>query len=74
MYFASVDTKQLQEMFSNAYQSGKLSVTIKCADTSVYEEMLDYLISQECIFDYLEGGNSVSYVKMDNVCAILIYL
>lgn len=74
MYFTSVDTKQLQETFSNAYRSGKLSITLKCADASVYEEMLDYLISKERIFDYLEGGNSVSYVKMDNVYAILIYL
>ena len=61
-YFDSMDTEKLAWIFSDAYEKGREYVEIKCADAVVYRQMYTYLIEEQHIFDYLNGGkDTVSY-------------
>lgn len=73
LYFSEVNSKQLSEVFSNAYAAGKTYETIKCADENVYNDMRDFLFGKEKIFGYIQT-NSVKYVEFTERCALTIYL
>ncbi len=74
IYFESPDEQQLRNVFSRAYEQGKESVTLKSSDATVYEQLHQYLILEEHIFDYLQGGSSVSYVEIPEQQSLLVYL
>lgn len=57
-YFDSLDGPKLKGLFNSAYATGQSSVTIKCANSSVYSLMIGELIDGNKIFDYLESGTS----------------
>lgn len=62
LYFTSLDRELLEGCFQKAWENGREDVTLKCADAGVYEEMFDYLITQQGIFDYLGSGEDrISY-------------
>lgn len=73
LYFEKVDRNQLEEAFENAYARGEISVSIKCSDPYVFNEMREHLIGEENIFDYL-GTSSVRYVEYPDRNVVLIYL
>ncbi len=74
IYFTEFDENKLAGLFVNAYADGKTTVQLKCADTNVYQEFYNHLITNEHIFDYLNGGRSVKYVEMREQCSMLFYL
>ncbi len=74
IYFESVDEEQINEVFTNAYAQQYSSVTLKCSNESVYTALYQYLIWDEKVFDYLQNGESVSYVEMNEQLALLFYL
>ncbi len=75
LYFDSVVERQIGEAFDKAYAEGQSTVTLKCADSDVYQAMDRYMIEKEHIFDYLAGGNTkVNYLKMDDRRCFLFYL
>lgn len=74
LYFTSYDEAKLSQIFANAYANGETMVMLKCSDATVYQTLLDQLITQQQIFDYLNGSANVSYTKMDNQYSILFNL
>ncbi len=74
IYFESVDEEQINEAFTNAYAQRHSSVTLKCSNESVYTALYQYLIWDEKVFDYLQSGESVSYVEMNDQLSLLFYL
>lgn len=74
LYFTSYDEAKLTQIFSDAYANGEEAVMLKCADEVVYQTMLDHLITQQKIFDYLNGSENVNYTKMEAQRSILFQL
>lgn len=64
LYFTQVDEDMLAGIFSSAYEEGSGYVTLKCADEAVYQEMMEYLIEKQEIFQYLDASEgTVSYAE-----------
>ncbi len=62
-YFTEDDHDKLREVFDRAYLAGEKILTIRCADQTVYDEMDDYLFTQEKVFRYLRGTGKARYVR-----------
>ncbi len=74
VYFTDTDDAQLASAFATAYDRMKDTVSIKCADPTVFRDMERYLIDREHIFDYLRGNSKVNYIKMQDRNLFLFYL
>lgn len=61
-YFTQPDEAKLEALFANAYAQGSTYITLKCASKDVYDTMFRMLITEQGIFQYLNGEEStVSY-------------
>ena len=60
LYFTRADMEQVAKAFETAAQEERGSVTLKCADETVYEALYERLLTQQEIFQYLPG-DSVSF-------------
>ena len=74
-YFTSIDEAALQQVFTKGYDSREATVTIKCANDSVYDGMVQYLIDEQKIFHYLQNANgTVSYAGNKDLHSITFWL
>lgn len=74
-YFTSIDEGALQQVFSRGYERQEVTVTLKCANDSVYDGMVQYLIEEQKIFQYLQNANgSVSYAGNKDLHSITFWL
>ncbi|MCR4696821.1 MAG: hypothetical protein K5654_05865 [Lachnospiraceae bacterium] len=62
LYFKSVDQEALAAAFSRSRQLGLESVEIKCSSKQVYDDMKEYLIDENHVFDYLDKEN-LTYIQ-----------
>ncbi len=61
-YFTEPDEAKLESLFTKAYAEGSTYITLKCASKDVYDTMFRMLITEQEIFQYLNGEEStVSY-------------
>jgi len=61
LYLTAYQESELQNIFLKAAQNGRKDVCIKAADTKVYTELIDRLITRQEIFGYIENsGQDVS--------------
>jgi len=75
LYFTSLDTEKIGQVFSDAYLSDKMHVEIKCADSVVYREVYSYLIEEQNIFEYLDKGkDTVSYYEDEELLLLEFWL
>ncbi len=56
--FFTYDREQMKRLFDNARLNNKAFVTMKCADEACFQEIMEALITDYEIFDYLDVGNS----------------
>ncbi len=62
LYFDRINPSVLSAVFKEAFKKGEQHVTIKCSSDAVFQEMKDYLLEEQKIFDYMsEGTESISY-------------
>lgn len=62
--FSSYDREQMERLFRRAREQGREDVTVKCADESCYEQVIDMLIDRQEIFDFLgETDGTVAYAQ-----------
>lgn len=54
VYFTEPDMEKAAALFEKAYEQQAECVTLKCADTRVYQEMKQKLIDQQAVFAYLD--------------------
>ena len=74
-YFDSVDTEKLDGLFGQAYEQDCTYITLKCSSSEVYEEMTEYLIEEQGIFQYLQNGeNTVSYADNEEQMSLSFWL
>ncbi len=74
LYFTDVDDDRLEAAFSHAYDNMQNTVSVKCADETIFREMERYLIDKEHIFNFLRGNSKVNYIKMQDRNLFLFYL
>ena len=73
--FQSYDREQMAALFSGAAERGKQDVTIKCADTACYEEILNALVEGQEIFDYLNDGESrIAYAQNEKQLSLTFWV
>lgn len=64
LYFDELNEPQISLAFENAKMAGKETIEFKCANNSVYEQMGEYLLNQNHIFDYLSSDmESVKFMQ-----------
>ena len=57
-YFTEVNSRQLEQLIERYKAEERESVTLKCADDDIYQQMADELLSEQKIFKYLNGENN----------------
>ncbi len=74
-YFNSYDEDVLRTFFEQGYAQGRSFVTFRCADENVYGTVLEELITNQKIFDYLESADGkVAYAKDDHKLSMTFWL
>ena len=75
VYFTEINEQQLETVFQNAANQGQTEIALKCADRSVYEEMVRNLITDQKIFSYMSGdGGSVAYAQNEKQLSMTFWL
>jgi hypothetical protein len=62
LYLTGLDAEALNQMFQKAYERGEDTLQFQCANASVYEQVSEYLLEEQHIFDFVNATNSVSYI------------
>lgn len=74
-YFISYDREQMTELFRRAREQGRGSISIKCGDEECYHEILEILIEDHEIFDYLEKREgSVAYARNEKQLSLTFWV
>lgn len=58
-YFTDINEEQLAQVFEKSYSYGEDYVTLQCADEAVYRDMVNYLITDQKIFRYLNEPDGI---------------
>lgn len=75
LFFTEVDKEKLARVFASAYEKESSYVTLKCADSSVYKEMIYHLIEEQGIFKYLNAREgTVSYAENEEQQSLSFWL
>lgn len=72
LYFTDADLEQAGLALETAVREGRESVTFKCADREAYEELYQELLTEQKIFQYLQGG-AVSYAVSEEQLALTFF-
>ncbi len=74
-YFTQVDFAQLEELTGRYYEEERETLTIKCSDQEVYDGMLQALLEEQKVFDYLRPeGNSIQYTDSPEQLSVTFWL
>jgi len=71
LYFEGYDRQQLENIFDSEAVKQADYVTLKCADSQVFCEMLSAVIDDREIFGIIENnGGAISYASNEELCTI----
>ncbi|MBD5470646.1 MAG: hypothetical protein HDR19_05910 [Lachnospiraceae bacterium] len=71
LYFERYDVQQLENIFDSESVKQEDYVTLKCADTEVYHEMLSAIIEDRQIFGIIKNNEgAISYASNEELCTI----
>ena len=73
LYFTDADLEQAGQALETAMREGRESVTFKCAGREIYEKLYEELLTEQRIFQYLQGG-AVSYAASEEQLALTFFL
>lgn len=74
-WFQEADWKQLKTLVERYYSEGRETLTLKCANEGVYQEMINQLLGEQKIFDYLQPeGDSILYSDSARQMSITFWL
>lgn len=74
-WFDEMDWEQLRLLTERYYEEGRETMTLKCADERVYQEMLDKLLEEQQIFAYLQPEeDSILYTDSPGQLSITFWL
>ena len=61
LYFTGYDEQRLSDIFAKAIEQGKETVTIKCSNRAVYDEMYGILLDEQKVFEFVNSEGTVAY-------------
>ena len=61
LYFTEYDEDRLTDIFTRAIVSGQETVTFKCSDSTVYDEMCRILLDEQKIFELMGSAGTIAY-------------
>ncbi|MBD5451750.1 MAG: hypothetical protein HDR25_03810 [Lachnospiraceae bacterium] len=71
LYFEQYDRQQLENIFDSEAVKQEDYVTLKCADSQVYQEMLSEIIDERQIFGIIKNNEgAISYASNEELCTI----
>lgn len=74
-YFTTVDKEQIQAVFAAAEAAGYEAVTLKCAGEAVYRELVELLVGQQEIFDYMEcDTGEIAYAENEEQLSVTFWV
>lgn len=74
-WFKEMNWEQLKTLVDRYNQEGRETLTLKCANEEIYQEMLEQLLGEQRIFDYLKPeGDSILYTDSDRQLSITFWL
>lgn len=73
--FTDYNREQMQGIFQRFLESGKKDVTIKCTDELVFRQILNAMVEEQEIFDYLSGDyDSVGYTQNEKQLSMTFWV
>lgn len=74
-YFTEVDFEQIEQVIKRYLEEKRETITLRCSDETVYEEMSEELLNKQKIFKYLDGeNNSILYTDAPKQLSITFWL
>lgn len=71
LYFEQYDIQQLENIFDSEAVKQEDYVTLKCADSQVFQEMLSAMIDERQIFGIIKNNEgAISYASNEELCTI----
>ena len=74
-YFLEADYEQLARLVERYYAENRETVTIRCSNDDVYQQMWNELLEKQKIFKYIKGeNNSIMYTDLPKQRSITFWL
>ena len=74
-YFTGIDVKQLEQLVEQYKADGRETVTLKCANQEVYQNMVEELLTRQKIFEFFPAENSsILYTDAPKQLSITFWL
>lgn len=74
-YFAEADWQQLENLAARYREEKRETLTLKCKTEEVYQEMMNELLEEQRIFDYLKPeGDSILYTDSPKQLSITFWM
>ena len=74
LYFTTYDENRLADVFSKAIANGQETVTLKCSNRIVYEEIRRILLEEQKIFRFIESDGTIAYTDNDEQQILTFWL
>jgi len=75
LYLDYYDETKIGEIFDRAYANNQKTISMKCGNLEIYDEVREYLIKDNGIFEYLRGdASTISYVEDEDQRTICFWL
>ncbi len=73
--FTAYDKEQMQTVFSRFLEENRPDVTVKCADVEVFRQILQAMVEEQEIFDYLpSGSDSIGYTQNEKQLSMTFWV
>lgn len=73
--FTTYDREQMKALFDRAAGEGRADVTVKCADSACFQEILEALIENQEIFDYLASETgTIAYAHNEKQLSLTFWV
>lgn len=73
LYFDTVDIDRYRELINQMQTEGKDSLTIRCSNSEVYEQMIRVLVDEKELLNMFESNVSISRVSDARLLIIKVY-
>lgn len=73
-YFTDLDMDKIEALFAKAYEQNEKMVTLKCANETVYNSLSNELLTNQKIFQYIQGEKKVAYAENASWLSISFWL
>ena len=61
LYLTGYDESKMRDIFAKAIANGQETVTFKCCDSTVYDEVYRILLDEQKVFEFMESEGTVAY-------------